>query len=302
MQNNFTSLLHPRYWPIWFVLGIVRILVLLPYRWQMKLGRWLGRLLQHIPSRGQRAARVNLKLCFPELNDQQRQELFIKSFESIGIAVFETAMGWWNSKKQLQAIPIKVTGLEHFPPALQRGNGVLVCSPHFTTLELTGRLFAERSPFTVVYRPQKNPLFEFITRRALDKHYTRAIPRQDIRGTLRTLNNNEIVWYAPDVDAGRKNSVFVPFFGVPAATITATSRYAKITGASVMPVFFYRRENGYEIVIREPLQDFPSNDLEKDAARINKIFEQAILVAPEQYLWQYKRFKTRPAGEKKLYQ
>lgn len=300
---RLSSFFAPRFWPVWIVLGCLRLLTLLPYRWQLQLGRLLGRLLMKFPNKSYRTAVTNLELCFPNMNKEQQQQLLRNNFESVGIAVFETALGWWGSKRKLQKIKLEVKGFHHLTAALQQGHGVILCSPHFTTLELVGRLFAEQAHFAVMYRPQKFPLIEYITRNALEKHYPQVIARHDIRSMINALRAIEIVWYTPDIDAGIKNSVFVPFFGVTAATITATSRYAKMTNAKVIPGFFYRREDGsgYDVVIEPPLDNFPSGDLTQDALHLNQILEQGILIKPDQYLWQYKRFKTRPPGEKRFY-
>jgi KDO2-lipid IV(A) lauroyltransferase len=299
-QQNFTS---PRYWPFWVVIGIFRVLIQLPYRWQIKLGQGLGRILLLLPLKSRRTAETNLKLCFPQLNERDRKKLLQKNFESLGMSIFETALGWWATDARLRKIKTTIKGFEHLEAALQKGKGIMLCSPHFTTLELTGRIFTHSVDYSVMYRPQKIPFIEYLTHNALKKNYKNVIARQDIRAMLRALKRNEAIFYATDVDAGIKNSVFVPFFGVLTASITATSRYATLTGAAVVPVFFYRRNDGtgYDIIVEPQLQNFPSGDLEQDALLINQTLEEAIRVAPEQYLWQYKRFKTRPPGEKRFY-
>jgi KDO2-lipid IV(A) lauroyltransferase len=250
-----------------------------------------------------KTAETNLRLCFPELNEKARKKLLSESFISVGMAIFETAFGWWGSETRLKKLSVCITGLEYLEQAQQQGKGIILCSPHFTTLELTGRLFANHVPLAVMYRPQKNPLLEWVTRSALEKHYQKVIARHEVRGMLRWLAENKLIWYAPDIDAGLRNSVFVPFFGVAAATITATPRYAELSGAPIIPAFFYRRKDnsGYDIILKPALADFPSNSIEADAARINSIFEEAIRIHPSQYLWQYKRFKTRPPGEARFY-
>lgn len=302
-MRQLLPLLAPRNWPYWLLLGLLRLSALLPYKMQLWLGKVLGRVLARCPTKSRTTAAINLKLCFPNATEQERKQLLEKSFASVGIAFFETAFGWWGSEKRLAAIPIDLTGAEHLQHALQQGKGVMLCSPHLTSLELAGRLFARRTPIAVMYRPQKKAVLEFVTRRALDKHYLRVLPRHDIRGMLRALKSNLTVWYAADIDAGIKNSVFAPFFGVLAATITATPRYAELSGAAVIPAFFYRQADGsgYKIVLKPALTNFPSGNLEEDAARLNNIFEEAIRLQPDQYLWQYKRFKTRPNGETRFY-
>lgn len=301
MDKSLKPLLSPKYWPFWPIVGLLRLLVLLPFNLQLKMGRGLGRAILAFGGRIKNTAATNIELCFPSLSLAERQKLLRESFESIGIAIFETATGWWGNDKKLRNIPTRLVGEEHLVAALQKGKGAILCSPHFTSLELVGRLYALQKPFAVMYRPQKNPLIEYITRRALDKHYVDVVTRNETRKMLKLLNENNIVWYAPDIDAGVRNSVFVPYFGVLAASITATPRYAQLSGAPIVFGFFYRQDDGsYDFVIK-PLENYPSGELEKDVTRINQEFEKAILVKPAQYLWQYKRFKTRPAGEKRFY-
>ena len=180
---------------------------------------------------------------------------------------------------------------------------MILLSAHFTSLEIGGRLLALRAPFHVLYREHKNPVFESVMRRARERHFEKAIPREDMRGLLRSLKENRAVWYAPDQNYGGEHSVYVPFFGVPAATITTTSRIARISGAAVVP-FFPRRlghGRGYRLILHPPLEDFPGEDPAADAARINRLIEAEIRKAPEQYLWVHRRFKTHPDGKNVLY-
>jgi len=294
--------LKPRYWPIWVILGVLRAVILLPFKWQLALGRAIGRSLLWFPSKMKRTSITNLQLCFPELTEPQREALLHKSFESVGMGVIETALGWWASDEKLKNL-VKVNGIENVEVAFQKGKGIILCCGHFASLELAGRLFAQRVPIAVMYRPQKNPLLEKITRSALEKHYKAVVPREDVRGMLRCLKNNMAIFYTPDVDAGVKNSVFVPFFGIPAASVTATPRYAKMSGALLVPGLFYRRTDysGYDIFTEPALANFPSEDLAQDVTCINRVIEDAVRRHPEQYIWQYKRFKTRPPGEARFY-
>jgi Kdo2-lipid IVA lauroyltransferase/acyltransferase len=296
------KLLKPKYWPIWLLFGLLRAFALLPYSIAIKLGAALGYLLGLLPLEIKHCTNVNLALCFPELSLENREILLKKNFISVGIGVIETAFAWFASPKKLAHLG-HFEGVDQLHAALSTGKGAILISPHLTTLQIAGRLSCFKQPFAVVYREQKNPVVNYIMERRLKQYYLNTIPKGNLREILRCLKNNIPIWYTPDIDAGLKNSIFVPFFGVPAATITATTRLAKKSDAAVIPIFFYRRENGsgYDIIVKPRLENFPTNDLTKDTQTINKILEDGIREKPEQYIWQYKRFKTRPAGEKRFY-
>lgn len=292
----------PRHWPVWLALGLLRAGVALPYRWQLRLGAGLGRLLWWaLPSR-RRVARTNLRLAFPQLGEREREALAQASFRSAGISVFESGLSWWAPTARLAALG-RVTGLEHLERALARGKGVILLTGHMSAFELGGRILSLCQPFQVMYKRQRSPLFEAFSTEIRQRHYLRAVQRHDVRGMIRGLRDNLVCWYAPDQDFGRRNSVFAPFFGVPTATVTATSRFAAMTGAAVVPFFPYRRADGsgYDIQVLPPLDDFPSGDDTRDAERLNAVIEAAARKAPEQYLWLHRRFRTRPRGEKNPY-
>ena len=296
------ALLAPRHWPTWLLLGLGWGAAQLPWPLQRTLGRGLGRLLYHLARERRRIARINLELCFPELDAPARTRLLRQHFQSLGLGVIETAMSWWSPARRL-AGRYRLEGLEHLQAALDRGRGVILLSAHFTTLEIAGRLLALQAPFHVLYRSHKNPVFERVMRRARERHFERAIAREDMRGFLRSLRDNLPVWYAPDQDYGREKSVFAPFFGVPAATITATSRLAAASGAAVVPFFPERRADGRGYVLRlyPALEAFPGASPEADAARINALIEAQVRARPGQYLWAHRRFKTRPDGAAAVY-
>ena len=211
-------------------------------------------------------------------------------------------MSWWATEKQLQKL-VSIDGLQHLQDALQGGKGVILLSAHFTTLEIGGRLLALHAPFHVMYRKHKNPVIEQVMRKARIRNFEKAIPRKDLRTLLQSLKQNLPVWYAPDQDYGAKHSIFAPFFGIPAASITATSRIARMSGAAIVPFFQTRLPDnkGYRLTLYPALQDFPGEDIEQDTRRINQLIETAIREQPAQYLWVHRRFKTRPPGEAKFY-
>jgi KDO2-lipid IV(A) lauroyltransferase len=302
MNTVNIQLFSLRHWPTWLGLAGLRLLVYLPYAWQLSLGHAVGRLMYGLATKSRHTSQTNIDLCFPDSSVAEKQQLVKNCFISMGIGLFETGLAWWAPTKRLMPL-VKIHGLEYIETALQKGKGVILFGAHFTTLEIVGRLLAQNLPFAVVYRRQKNLVLDFLNQYYLQKYYQMAIAREDIRGTLRCLKHNIPVWYTPDVDAGIKSSVFVPFFGIQAASVTATTRFTKLSQASSIPVSFYRREDGsgYDIIFQPPLTNYPSDNLMADTARINQALEDAIRKRPEQYLWSYKRFKTRPPGEARIY-
>lgn len=295
--------LNPKYWPMWIALGTMWCVAHMPYRLQSFIGRTIGRALRLSLKDRRAIARINLGLCFPELSDSQRKTLLKRHFESLGMGMVETAMCWWTPAKRLHPL-VQVDGLENLQQALARGKGVILLSAHFTTTEIGARLLHLFVPFHASYRKHNNPLFETVMRRAREAHCQTAIPRGDIRAFLRSLKQNVPIWYAPDQNySPRHNIVFAPFFGVPAATVTATARLAQMSGAPVVPFFPQRCDDGsgYRLCILPALEDFPSGDIAADTARINRIIEDAVRQVPAQYLWVHRRFKTRPEGEVYLY-
>jgi len=291
-----------RYWPTWLGLGLLWCTTRLPYSWQTGIGRLLGNTFRLFASHRKHIAQVNLTLCFPELAEQDRQKLLAEHFKSLGIGIMETAMSWWSTEKQLKKL-VSIEGLGNLQSALQGGKGVILLSAHFTTLEIGGRLLALHAPFHVMYRKHKNPVIERVMRNARIRNFDRAIPRKDLRAMLQSLKQNLPVWYAPDQDYGARHSIFVPFFGIPAASITASSRLARMSGAAIVPFFQTRLPDnrGYRLTLHPALQDFPGTDIEQDILRINQLIEAEIRKQPEQYLWVHRRFKTRPPGEARPY-
>lgn len=298
------AFLHPRYWLLWLGLGVLWLVVQLPYALLLKLGRALGALmLLAAKSRRQIAAR-NLELCFPELSAAERERLLRENFASSGIAFFEMAMSWWWPRARLARLA-HIEGLEHLQAAQREGQGVILMSLHFTTLEIGAALLGQRHTIDGMYREHNNPLFDYIQRHGRERQNldASAIEREDVRAMLKVLRAGRAIWYAPDQDYGRKQSIFVPLFGVPAATVTATSKFARLGKARVVPFTQQRLADGsgYRLTIHPPLADFPGDSEEADCLRINQWIEQAVRQCPEQYLWAHRRFKTRPEGAPKLY-
>lgn len=284
--------LTPRFWPIWLGLALVRLVILLPLPAQLALGRGLGRLGYLFARRERRVAQINIGLCLPELDAHARRRLAKRHFESLGCAVFETAMVWWASAARWRRL-VQFEGEEHLRAALDKGRGALLLTAHFTTLESGARSLTLLGPTSIMYLTPKNPLIAELSRRGRQRHTVQAISSEQIRDLLHNLKRNLPVWYAPDQRFTDKNSALVPLFGHLAASNVATSRLARISGAPVLPFFPARRSDnrGYIMRILPPFEPFPSDDPVADTRRFHELIEAAVRRHPEQYLWAYKRLR-----------
>lgn len=277
------------------MLGVLVLLGRLPWGLQRRLGRPLGSLLARaLPSR-RKAAQRNIALCFPALAPAEQTRRVRQSFHALGVGVFEFARAWWGGIAPLRQ-GVTITGLEHVQALRAQGRGILLVSGHFTTLEACGRLLCDHVPVAGMYRRYRNPVMEWAVRRGRLRYAAAMFSNDDLRGAVRHLKRGGVLWYAPDQDMLGKDTVFVPFFGIPAATITATHQLARISGAAVVP-FFHRREGGrYVLRLAPPLEGFPSDDAVADSARVNAAIEAMVAEAPAQYLWLHRRFKRQPDG------
>jgi KDO2-lipid IV(A) lauroyltransferase len=280
----------------------MRLAIRLPYRLQLGIGRRLGNLFRRFSPYRRTIVRTNLELCFPELTVRGRQQLEDRFFDSLGMTLVETAAGLWAPDSFFDKLGT-ITGLEHLESARQQGTGVLLLSGHFCSLDFAGRILMNHVPACFTYQELRNRLSDKVAKQAREKNCKLLIHRHDLRGFIRALKSGEIVWYAPDQSQGRKNSVFAPFFGIPANTLTATTRLAKLTGAAVLPFLIQRLPDarGYALTIQPALENFPGESEVADATRFNALIESQVRANPEQYLWIHRRFKGRPQGEPKLY-
>ena len=295
------SFLAPRYWPTWMGMGLLKLICKLPYSWQITLGRWLGIVMYHLFASRRHITDVNLRLCFPQLTDTERQAWVKQTFIHNAIGLFESSMSWWAPDSKLD-MPITLKGEQHLKAALAQGRGVILLGGHFSTLDLGGRLFSRYFEADVMYRQHNNPLMDKMIREGRGNHLG-TIERENLRQVLRALRKNRVVWYAPDQDFGPKYSVYAPFFGQDAATITATSRLVKLNNSPILMFSQHRNPDnkGYELEFFPIIEDFPSGDEVADASRINAEIERAIRKDPCQYMWVHRRFKTHPKGKNYLY-
>ena len=285
----------PRHWPVWLGVGLCMALARLPWGLQRAMGAAVGWLaLRLLPDRRE-AARTNLALCLPELDGPAREALLRANFRDVGIGLFEFARAWWGEVAPMRA-SARIEGLEILQRLQAEGRGVLLVSGHFMTLELCGRLLCDHVPLAGMYRKHRSPVMEWAVLRGRLRYASAMFGNGDTRAAIRHLKRGGVLWYAPDQDMRGKDTVFAPFFGIPAATITATHQFARMTGCAVVP-FFHRREGAhYVLQVGQPLAPFPSDDAVADSAAVNAAIEAMVRQAPSQYLWLHRRFKRQPDG------
>jgi KDO2-lipid IV(A) lauroyltransferase len=268
----------------------------------MRLGRVLGRILGRIRIRERRVAERNLEVCFPELSAADRKKLLERHLESLGLSLVEMAIGWFAPLATLERI-VAVRGRDNLDAALARGQGVILVTAHFTPLEVGVAIIES---FGVrcggMYRPQGNSMLDALILRGRGRFMREQIARDNVRAAIRHLKSNGVLLYLPDQTYLGNQSALVPFFGEPALTNIATSKLARLSGATVLTYFFRRLpDNSGYVVDIDVLDGFPSADAIADTHRLGVALERYIRIAPEQYLWTYKKFKYRPAPLRDLY-
>jgi KDO2-lipid IV(A) lauroyltransferase len=285
------ELFQPKYWATWVGLSVLRTIELLPFPAQRHIGSALGKLIRRLPLAYVRIARRNIELCMPTLSARDQADLVDRHCQSLGMGLCETANTWWSSDRRVHRLA-EIQGLENLQAALAKGRGAIMIGGHFTTIEIATRILGTVVPLNVVYRPTKNAVLSHTMFTSFSRH-GKPIAHDDIRTMIRALKKNEAVWYAPDQSYRNKGAAMVDFFGIPAATTTATSRLARISGAAVLTYFPERLPGnaGYRVVIGPALEDFPGVDPICDVERFNRLLEEQIRRVPEQYLWVHRRFK-----------
>jgi KDO2-lipid IV(A) lauroyltransferase len=294
--------LGPRTWPTWLGIGVMALLARLPWPLQRGLGRALGGVLRPLLGERRRITARNLALCFPALDDVARASLLRQHFAALGIGLFEFARAWWGSVAPLRR-GLHVDGQEHVEAARAGGRGVIVISGHFTTLEICGRLLCDHVPLAGMYRPHAQAAMEWAVKHGRLRYAAAMFGRDELRPALRHLKQGGLLWFAPDQDTRRGDSVFVPFFGRPASSLTSTHQLARLSGAAVLAFAHVRRpDGGYTLRLSPAFADFPSEDAVADTSRVMAAIEGMVRAAPAQYLWIHRRFKRQPNGGEDLYQ
>ena len=295
-----TNFIHPKYFLTWILILLMRVGVFVPFRLQVFFGKIIGKLIYPLMTELRKTAYSNVSNCFPGKKQPQVTLLVKQHFEAIGISLFETANALFASDKKIKKMLI-IVNEQHFTEALKKEGGIILLCSHFMPLMLGSRALLIKHTIANIYRPQNNKLFNKVMVKVYLKNGAVMIKSTDTRSIIKAINNSLPIWYAPDQDLGRNNSVFAPLFGIQTATASATSRLAKNNNTRVIPYSFIRTKHGYEMSFDKPLKNYPSGDAIKDASETNQILEKQILKNPEQYLWIHRRFKTRPEGEESFY-
>ena len=272
----------------------------LPPRWVAAMGRGLGGLLYHWGRK--RVTLINLKACFPDKTDAERERIGRGVFQNLGRSTLELGRLWY-APVELALQNVMLVDRQ-FMDEWRGHRPVIVLAPHFVGLDIGGARFSREYPEAFsMYSEQRNKVFDRALRRARKRYSdaTLITRQQGLRPVLKALKDKQPFYYLPDMDFGAKDAVFVDFFGNQTATVTAVSRLCGITGAKVIPLVTRQTETGYEARFYPAWEDFPTGDVEADARRMNAFLEERIREMPDQYFWVHKRFKTRPPGENSFY-
>jgi Kdo2-lipid IVA lauroyltransferase/acyltransferase len=272
----------------------------LPMALLAAIGRLFGRLLFVLGHERRKIALTNLRLCFPAMTEAERGALARRHFENFGRSFIERGLLWWASEERIRRL-VRVTGREHLDAL--RGRTVILLVPHFVGLDMGWTRLCLEYDMSGIYANQKNLLFNAALYRGRAR-FGKSVMLSRQEGTrkgLKAMKAGMPFFYLPDMDFGERDTIFVPFFGFPAATITGLSRLSRLAGATVVPVIAHMEADGYLIEIGEAWTNFPGESIEADTRRMNAFIESEVLKMPAQYFWLHKRFKTRPPGEKGVY-
>jgi KDO2-lipid IV(A) lauroyltransferase len=274
----------------------------LPLGIQAAVGRGVGWLAFWLTRRRKHVARRNLELCFPEKGPAEIRTLLRQNLQATARAALEHGLLIWAPAARLKKL-VRIEGREHFDAC--HGQPLIMLAPHFIGLDMGGVRLTIDIEAASMYRRPRNPLVDhyLLLSRTRFNQATLASRNEGIRPLIKIIQSGLPFYYLPDQDYGRRDSIFVPFFGIPAATIPALPRLAKVAKAKVVPAITRQLPGGQGYVLRfyPPWENFPSGDLDADTRRMNEFIEARVREMPEQYLWTHRRFKTRPAGEASLY-
>lgn len=300
-EYYYRQFLHPKYWGTWLGIGFMLLISLLPYKAKMWLGTQLGILMYKQGGSRLQITQANINACFPELNDQARDELVRQSFIANMKGLVETTIAWWGNHQPILD-KLEVHGLEHLKEAEARGKGVILVGGHFSIMDLAGPMVNSVFKFSYMYRPNDNPLFDAVIERHRLRYRHEKFSKYELKEMTTFIKQGNTVWYGYDQDFGKRRSVFAPFFGIQTATVKAAMRLPRESGATVLMLSQLREQDGiYSIRFSPILENIAEDDDVTAATRLNAQLETFIRIHPEQYLWMHRRFRSRPEGEPAFY-
>ena len=288
------------------LIGVFGYVANLSLHKRLRIGAVLAKLSPWLIGRRVAIVERNLELCFPERSAAERRAMQSAHLRALAQSFVDRSVFWFGSPETIREM-ITVTGHEQVPGLIAQHGSVLLLAPHFVGLDAAAtRLTMQGPEGATLYSPQSNPDIDALVRLGRSRfNVVHLVSRRDgIRALLRYINDHLPVYYLPDMDFGRRGAVFAPFFGLGAATQTSTAQIAGKWKLPVLPVLcFWDAVTGhYHVEVRAPLADFPGDDSPEAATvRLNRHIEGWVREHPEQYYWVHRRFKTRPAGQAKLY-
>ena len=295
---------QPRWWLSHAVVALLWLIHFLPLGAQARLGRGLGTAMRRLGTRRRSIVATNLRLCFPELDEAAREALAREHFAVLGRSFIERGLVWWASPERLRGL-VRVEGLERLRALHAAGERIILLAPHFVGLDIGGTRMCLEFDGAALYSPQKDKVVDRWLRHGRQRFRKQELLTRvdNLRPLVRAVRAGVMLYYLPDMDLGRKDAIFVSFFGVSAATITALPRLARLTGARVVPCVarMLPGGEGYVVELAEPWHDYPGDDVAADTRRMNAWLEDVVRTMPAQYYWVHRRFKTRPEGEPPLY-
>jgi KDO2-lipid IV(A) lauroyltransferase len=274
----------------------------LPFRVIVAIGNGLGTLAYPFAAERRRVGMINLRLCFPDMSEEARKKLLRAHFRMFMRGLIERSILWWSSAERIRSL-IRVEGVEHFDAI--KDKPAILLTPHFVGMDAGGQWVAQHTDTVCMYANQKNMYLTelLLEKRARFRNQHLYSRQEGLRPILKGLRKGMPFIYPPDQDQGVKDGAFIPFFGVPAATMTSVPRIAQMTGAKVVPGItrVLPGGQGYVLTFYPAWDNYPSGDDLADARRMNAFIEDRVREMPEQYFWLHKRFKTRPEGEGRYY-
>lgn len=268
------------------------------------IGTALGRLAYFLAGPRRRVVLKNLEICFPDLTEPERRHLAVRNFGYLGVAALTQGLVWGASRRRLKRL-VKIRDRDRFDRLHAQGRNLIVMVPHFVGLELGGAAFtALVHPGMYMYQKIRNPVIDAQMRRSRTRFGALPVERKDdLRGMAREMRKGIPLFYLPDQDPGKIRGIFVPFCGIPAATVPMLGRFARLADALVIPTYacYLPWGRGLELIFDPPLEPFPTGDQAADTALMNRVIEAKVRTMPEQYFWVHRRFKTRPPGNPPIY-